>query len=122
MQRSTPTTWVVSALAALALALASTVPAADNKKEKEQKEIRNIAQDTLQRLYKADATVKAAVESAAGYAVFGNLGVKILLAGSGDGKGIAVNNESKTEDLYENARGPSWTRNGRKEIHSFLRL
>lgn len=101
MQRSTATTRVISALAALALALVLTAHAVDNKKEKEQQEIRNMAQDTLQRLYKADPEAKAAVESGAGYAVFSNLGVKILLAGSGNGKGIAVNNKSKTETFMK---------------------
>jgi hypothetical protein len=78
-------------------ALAVTARGADNKKEKEQKEIRTMAQDTLQRLYKADPKAKAAVEGAAGYGVFSNMGVKILVAGSGKGKGIAVNNKSKHE-------------------------
>lgn len=36
-----------------------------------------------------------------GYAVFSNLGVKILLAGSGSGKGIAVNNKSKKETFMK---------------------
>jgi hypothetical protein len=36
-----------------------------------------MAQDTLQRLYKADPEAKGAVEGAAGYAAFSNTGVKI---------------------------------------------
>jgi lipid-binding SYLF domain-containing protein len=88
-------------LAALVCALAMTAHAADNDKEKEQKEVRNMAQDTLQRLYKADPKTKAAVQGAAGYAVFSNLGVKILVAGSGKGQGIAVNNKSKKETFMK---------------------
>jgi lipid-binding SYLF domain-containing protein len=80
---------------ALVCALTLTAHAADAKTEKKQADIRNMAQDTLQRLYKADPKAKAAVERAAGYAVFSNLGVKILVAGSGNGQGIAVNNKSK---------------------------
>ena len=68
-----------------------------DKREDKQNQIRKVAQDTLQRLYKADPKTKAAVERAAGYAVFSDLGVKILLAGSGTGHGIAVNNKSKQE-------------------------
>jgi lipid-binding SYLF domain-containing protein len=83
--------------AALLCVLAVTAHAADDKKLKEQKEVRKMAQDTLKRLYKADPKAKSAVEGAAGYAVFSNLGVKILLAGSGKGQGIAVNNNSKNE-------------------------
>ena len=86
---------------ALVCALAVAVQAADNKKEKEQKEIRKMAQDTLQRLYKADPKTKAAIAGAAGYAVFSNMGVKILVAGSGKGQGIAVNNKSKNETFMK---------------------
>ena len=88
---------------AVALVCALAVPgqAADNKKEKEQKEVRKMAQDTLQRLYKADPPAKAAVEGAAGYAVFSNVGLKILVAGSGKGEGIAVNNKSKNETFMK---------------------
>jgi hypothetical protein len=64
---------------ALVCTLALAAHADDNdKKVKEQQEIRKMAQDTLQRLYKADPKAKAAVEGAAGHAVFSNFGVKIL--------------------------------------------
>jgi len=69
--------------------------AADDEKEKEEErtEIRQMTQDTLIRLYKAQPAAKAAVEKGYGYAVFSNAGIKkILLAGSGKGKGLAVNN------------------------------
>ncbi len=56
-----------------------------------------MAHSTLQRLYKAQPNAKTAVEGAAGYAVFSNMGVKILVAGSGNGKGIAVDNKTKHE-------------------------
>jgi hypothetical protein len=56
-----------------------------------------MAQDTLQRLYKAEPKTKLAVKHAYGYAVFSDLGVKILFGGSGSGKGIAVNNRSGHE-------------------------
>jgi lipid-binding SYLF domain-containing protein len=87
--------------AALACALAVAAHAAENKKEKEQKKVHKMAQDTLHRLYKADSKAKAAVEGAAGYAVFSNLGVKILVAGTGKGQGIAVNNKSKNETFMK---------------------
>src|SRR5271167_545613 len=85
----------------LACALALTAHAADPQVEKKQKEIRNMAQDTLQRLYKAEPKAKATVEGAAGYAVFSNMGVKILVAGSGNGKGVAVNNKTKHETFMK---------------------
>jgi lipid-binding SYLF domain-containing protein len=86
---------------ALVCAFAVAAHADDDKKVKEQKEVRKMAQDTLQRLYKADPKAKPAVEKAAGYAVFSNMGVKILLAGSGKGQGIAVDNKSKNETFMK---------------------
>ncbi len=74
---------------------------ADTDKEKKQKQVRNMAQDTLQRLYKAEPRAKVSVKHASGYAVFSDVGVKILFAGSGDGKGIAVNNRSKQETFMK---------------------
>jgi lipid-binding SYLF domain-containing protein len=85
----------------LVSALAVTVHAADPKIEKKQEDIRNMTHDTLQRLYKAEPKAKAAIHGAAGYAVFSNLGVKILVAGSGTGKGLAVNNKTKGETFMK---------------------
>ena len=86
---------------ALVCLLAVTADAADTKTEKNQKQIRDMAHDTLQQLYKADARTRAVVKGAAGYAVFSNLGVKILVAGSGNGKGLAVNNKTKSETFMK---------------------
>ncbi len=86
--------------AALICAFALSARAADDKAEdkaKEQEEVRKLAQQTLQRLYKAQPAAQSAVEHGAGYAVFSNTGVKILFAGSGKGKGIAVDNQTKKE-------------------------
>ena len=86
---------------ALVCALAVMAHAADSKVEKKQKEIRTMAHSTLQRLYKAEPKAKAVVEGAAGHAVFSNMGVKILVAGSGNGKGVAVNNKTKHETFMK---------------------
>jgi lipid-binding SYLF domain-containing protein len=86
---------------AMACALALAAHAAESEKEKQQKEVRKVAQDTLHQLYKAEPKTKAAVSLAAGYAVFSNMGVKILLAGSGNGKGIAVNDKTKQETFMK---------------------
>jgi lipid-binding SYLF domain-containing protein len=63
--------------------------------EEERQEIRKKSQEILGRLYKVQPSAKAAVNSAAGYAVFSNFGMKIFVAGSGKGKGLAVDNKSK---------------------------
>ena len=65
--------------------------AAPSKDEK-RAEVRKMAQETLAKLYSLQpAAKKAAIEKAAGYAVFSNFGMKIFVAGSGTGKGVAVN-------------------------------
>ena len=72
---------------------------ADNQKDRDKKraEIRQMSQQTLARLYKAEPSAKAALQKAYGYAVFSNMGVKILLGGSGNGKGVAIKNKDKAE-------------------------
>ena len=85
----------------LACSLAIVAHAADDKKAEEQKQVRKMAHDTLQRLYKAEPKAKGAVEGAAGYAVFSNTGLKILMLGSGKGEGLAVNNKSHQETFMK---------------------
>jgi hypothetical protein len=72
---------------ALACSLSLVAHAADNGITKQQKQIRSMGQDTLQRLYNAEPKTKAAIQHAYGYAVFSDLGVKILFGGTGSGKG-----------------------------------
>ena len=72
---------------------------ADDAKDdaKKRTDIQKMATDTLARLYKADPAAKAAVHKGYGYAVFSNTGVKILFGGSGNGRGLAVNNGTKQQ-------------------------
>jgi len=91
-------------LVALICAFALLAHADDDKAKeiaKEQKEIRTNTQKILQRLYKAQPAAKAAVQQGAGYAVFSNTGVKILMAGSGKGAGVAVNNKTRKETFMK---------------------
>lgn len=76
-------------------------PEKQAKANKERQEIRKNTKDILARLYKAQPSAKAAVEKAAGYAVFSNFGMKILVAGSGTGKGEAVDNKTKKETFMK---------------------
>jgi lipid-binding SYLF domain-containing protein len=101
--KNTPAAFAKSKVMVVALVYALTLMAhaADDKKAKEQKQVRQVAQKTLQQLYKAEPAAKAAVQRAAGYAVFNNMGVKILFAGSGKGKGIAVDNKTKKETFMK---------------------
>jgi lipid-binding SYLF domain-containing protein len=73
----------------------------EDKVAKEKADVRKMARETLARLYKAQPSAKKAVESAAGYAVFSNFGMKIFAAGGGSGKGIAINNSTKKETFMK---------------------
>lgn len=83
----------------LAMAAAASLPrvALAATKDESRADVRKAAQQALAALYKAQPSARKAVESAAGYAAFSNFGMKILVAGSGTGKGMAVNNKSKAE-------------------------
>ncbi len=70
-------------------------------KDKERADIRKMARESLSKLYETEPSAKAAVERAAGYAVFSNAGVKILVAGGGRGRGVAVNNRTRRETFMK---------------------
>jgi len=83
------------------IAVAALAADDEEDKEKERTEIRQMSQETLARLYKAQPSAKAAVQKAYGYAVFNNTGIKILFGGSGNGKGVAINNKTKAETFMK---------------------
>jgi lipid-binding SYLF domain-containing protein len=90
--------------AVVALLICTAFPplhAVDSKTEQKRADIRQMTQTTLQMLYKDNPGSKEFIERAVGYAVFSNLGVKILVAGSGNGKGMVVNNASKHETFMK---------------------
>jgi len=73
----------------------------DAAKKQKRADVHQMAGETLARLYKAQPSAKKVVESAAGYAVFSNFGMKIFVAGGGSGKGLAVNNKTKKETFMK---------------------
>jgi lipid-binding SYLF domain-containing protein len=89
-------------IVSLCCLLAVSTFADDEKdKEKERNEVRQMAQQTLTRLYKAQPAAQAAVKKGYGYAIFSNTGIKILFGGSGHGEGVAVNNQTKAETFMK---------------------
>jgi lipid-binding SYLF domain-containing protein len=78
---------------------ASGLAAPPTKEEvaQEKQEIRKKTKEILGQLYKAEPSAKTTLNKAAGYAVFSNFGMKIFVAGSGTGKGLAVSNKTKKE-------------------------
>ena len=51
----------------------------------------------------AEPDAKTRVETAYGYATFSNFGVKIFLAGSGSGRGVAINNQTQAKTFMNMA-------------------
>jgi lipid-binding SYLF domain-containing protein len=94
---------MISRLARLAViaCLAIGAPALAATKEEKRQDVRDVAANTLARLYKSSPQARDAVERSAGYAVFSNFGMKIFLAGGGTGSGIAVNNKTKKETFMK---------------------
>jgi lipid-binding SYLF domain-containing protein len=90
---------IASSLAVILLAvdLASAGDSPDKKREKSRK----MAAQTLQDLYKLEPTAQAAIQKAAGYAVFNNMGTNVLLLSTARGSGIAVNNQTKQETFMK---------------------
>jgi lipid-binding SYLF domain-containing protein len=88
-------------IAALLLAAAVACPAFGATKEEKRQDVRDVAQNTLERLYKSQPKAKDAVERSAGYAVFSNFGMKIFVAGGGSGSGLAVNRKAKSETFMK---------------------
>ncbi len=83
-----------------AFTAAAPVQAASGADE-ERADIRTATKETLSRLYKAQPAARKAVARSAGYAVFSNFGMKIFVAGGGSGKGMAVNNKTKSETFMK---------------------
>ncbi len=86
-----------TAIASAATILCLALPGWAASKEERQADVRRTAEQTLERLYRLQPRAKASIEKAAGYAVFSNFGMKLLMAGGGTGQGVAVDRSSKRE-------------------------
>ena len=93
---------ICSLLVFLAVAVCQPVSAwGGQKEEKEREGIRAKAQKVMAELYEIQPGAKSAVETAAGYAVFSNFGMKVLVAGGGSGRGLAVDNSTGGETFMK---------------------
>ena len=71
--------------------------------EEKRQHVRDISNETLQKLYQVNPSAKNYVENAEGYAVFGSWGVKLIFFGGGSGKGMAINNRNSNETFMNMA-------------------
>lgn len=69
-------------------------------KDKARTEIRKTSSQVLSALYKAQPSAKKAIDASAGYATFSNFGMKILFAGSGTGKGVAIKKGNPNKETF----------------------
>lgn len=90
-------------IVAMLLAGCQSKPKTAQDKADMQDDIHTMARNTLDRLYSVQPKAKAAVEGSAGYAVFSNFGMKILVAGGGSGEGLAVETATKKETFMRMA-------------------
>jgi lipid-binding SYLF domain-containing protein len=84
-----------------ALLLVAATSFGDDKDEKERQKIRKMTTQTLQQLYKLEPASNAAIKKSAGYAVFGNVGTKILVVSTAHGSGLAVDSKTKQQTFMK---------------------
>lgn len=86
---------------ALVLAACSTAPMSKSDIEEKRDSVRAMASKTLADLEKKNLEARTAISDAAGYAVFSDVGLKIIYMGTAKGGGIAVNNKTKQETFMK---------------------
>lgn len=89
----------LNALALPAALMLAAVPAHAESAAEKRAEIQKMRSATLTRLYKVHPAAKAAIQSAAGYAVFSNVGINLVLLSAAGGSGVAHDNKSG-RDVY----------------------
>jgi lipid-binding SYLF domain-containing protein len=78
----------------LAAAGCQSSPKSDTHRDEMRADVRTMERSTLDDLYTRQPSARDTVKNAAGYAVFSNFGMKILVAGGGSGEGSAVDNRT----------------------------
>ena len=91
------------AAAAVILSLLSGNSFAQGDKAAKQAEVLKATQASLEKFYKEDPALKAAVGKAPGYAVFSTAGISFLVGGAG-GKGVAHDNKTNKNTFMSMAQ------------------
>ncbi|HME44655.1 MAG TPA: YSC84-related protein [Syntrophorhabdales bacterium] len=87
----------------MGLTACATTPMPAAKKTDQQDEAREMAKMTLAQLYAKNPDAQGAVRNASGYAVFSDIGFKLMIMGGAKGAGVAVNNATKQETFMKMA-------------------
>jgi lipid-binding SYLF domain-containing protein len=105
--------------ATLSLSLIGGSALAETDKVAKQAEIRKVAQESIERFYKADPKLEAAVTKAPGYAVFTTYGLSFLVGGAG-GKGLAHDNTTQKDTFMSMAKGSAGAQIGISESETLI--
>lgn len=79
-------------------ATACTTPEGDTPAEK-RAAIQDMRQQTLNKLYEVHPTARDRIDKSAGYGVFSNVGINVVLLSAGSGWGV-VRDKADNEDVY----------------------
>jgi len=90
-------------LIVFAVGCAGTKSKTQSEKNAARDSVRTMTEETLAQLYQKAPAAEDAVADAAGYAVFSDFGVKILIMGGAGGSGMAVDNATKQETFMKMA-------------------
>jgi lipid-binding SYLF domain-containing protein len=91
---------MIAQFLAVVLVSAVALSAKDTPDQKREKS-RKMAAQTLEDLYKLQPAAQAAIQKSAGYAVFSNVGVNLLLLSTAHGAGIAIDSKTKQETFMK---------------------
>jgi lipid-binding SYLF domain-containing protein len=78
-----------------------TLASAGDSRDEQRKKIRKMADAVLKDLYKLQPPSREFIQKSAGYAVFDNTGVNVLLLSTARGGGLAVNTKTKHETFMK---------------------
>jgi len=95
-------TILVVSVAAMALSTGCATPRGKTMLEKQQY-VRDMRGETLALLYKSRPDLEERIRDAAGYGVFSNVNIHILLLATGHGYGVVVDNSDDTETFMRMA-------------------
>ncbi|MBL7215190.1 MAG: hypothetical protein ISS71_05885 [Phycisphaerae bacterium] len=97
---------ILLALAATVILVSGCGPSSKKYTLSERRQIINdMANETLQRLYREEASAKQQVADAAGYGVFSNANVNVIFVSGGGGYGVVVNNRTGNKSYMKMGLG-----------------
>ncbi len=99
------TTAIVCLVAIMIPMLTGCGPKKNLTLEERRQVVLDMEQETLQRLYKEAPETEDKIATAAGYGVFNNANVNLILVSAGGGYGVVVDNETKERTYMKMALG-----------------